>query len=458
MVVYDGSCVVVSRRVFLPRHTIKKSQIVNDLVLVDQRQDDFKTRNDLICFRELSNGYEVPKAYGKKYINKNNLKFRDDSLPGDKIRVGFKGTLRATQVPVVEKTMDALRKNQGAVLNLYCGFGKTTCANFVSSKLKLKTLILVHTSALAFQWRSRILDFVDGASVGMIRQSTFDVDGRTHVIGLMQSISKREYPSSSFDSFGLMIVDECHHVCADQLSKCIDVAGTKYRLGLSATPFRKDGFDQFLWHAIGDVAVTETRDHKSQNLAVEFVRISSPPGAKVHFTTRSSGKRTVNISRMVSDLCDPVLSSQRYSTIVDILKSKLDEKRHIIVLSDRRHHLEKMASDLRTVYGVESGFLVGGQKDNVNKRAEKFSIIFATYSYTSEGVDIPSLDTAVFATPRADIVQTTGRILRDCPTKKSPLVVDIVDSAVVFRNQMMKRQEYYKSLGAIFNRHSDLQT
>lgn len=74
-------------------------------------------------------------------------------------------------------------------------------------------------------------------------------------------------------------------------------------------------------------------------------------------------------------------------------------------------------------------------------------VILATYAFTSEGVDIPSLDTAVFGTPRADVVQTTGRILRKFPDKKTPLVVDFVDSPFVFRNQFKKREIYYKSLG-----------
>ena len=436
-----SSC-VVSRRVRIPKTFLQKPRVDADLIISDTRNPDFGVRENMKTYEELRHHFLVPKAYGLKYIRENNLPFRVVIPEGEKIDVSFKGQLRTAQVPVVDVAMKSLVREEGAVLNLYCGFGKTTCANMVSCRLGLKTLILVHTSALAEQWKERIEQFVQGCSVGMIRQTTCDIEGRTHVVGLMQSISKRKYERGTFDSFGLMIIDECHHVCAEQLSECMKVAGTKFRLGLSATPHRKDGFHHFLWSSIGEIAVTMERSSKTQELLVEAVLVTTGPST-VHSTKRKFGKSVVNMSRMVSDLCD---TDSRSYLLARTIKGKVDEGRHVIVLSDRRHHLV-VIEQLLDGFGVSTRFMVGGQKKKQDVSSANARVILATYAFTSEGVDIPSLDTAVFATPRSDVVQTTGRILRKFPDKKTPLVVDFVDSPFVFRNQFKKRARYYESLG-----------
>lgn len=435
------SC-VISRRVRIPKSFITKHRVDSELVISDTRNSDFGVRENMKTYEELKNHFLVPKTYGLRYIKQNKLPFRAVIPEGDRIDVRFKGQLRTAQVPVVDEAMEVLARDEGAVLNLYCGFGKTTCANMVSCRMGLKTLILVHTSALAEQWKQRIEQFVDGCSVGIIRQKTFDIEGRTHVVGLMQTISKRQYERGSFDSFGLMIVDECHHVCAEQLSKCIAVSGTKFRLGLSATPHRKDGFHHFLWSSIGEIAVNLERSSKTQELLVQAVLVTTGPST-VHSTRRKFGKSVVNMSRMVSDLSE---AQERSRLLATCIKEKVDEGRYIIVLSDRRHHLKTIETLLLGSFGLSCKFMVGGQKTSNSETGER--VILATYAYTSEGVDIPSLDTAVFATPRSDVVQTTGRILRKFPSKKTPLVVDIVDSPFVFRNQFKKRGLYYSSLGA----------
>lgn len=439
---------VVSRRVRIPKAYIDRATVEADLVLRDTRDSDFGLRPSLTTYQELSQHYLVPKAYGLTYIKNNNLPSTSIVPNGSPIQVSFRGTLRDAQVPVVQKTISTLLQDQGAVLNLYCGFGKTTCANMVSCRLGLKTLVLVHTSALAQQWKERIQQFVEGSSVGIIQQNTFDIDRRTHVIALMQTISKRVYEKGSFESFGLMIVDECHHVCAEQLSKCIAQSGTRYRLGLSATPYRKDGFHPFLWSSIGKIAVTMERSADTQDLRVEAVLVTCGPST-VHVTKRLSGRSVVNMSRMVSDLCDAEQAKSRTSLLLDrILLCVQEEERHVIVLSDRRQLLFELGRLLGKT-GVPIKYMMGGGQSQAQSKACARPVVLATYSFTSEGVDIPSLDTAVFATPRADVVQTTGRILRQYAGKKTPLVVDFVDAPFVFKNQFKKRQQYYASLGGV---------
>lgn len=438
---------VVRRNVYIPKKFIPKEKLLLDLVISDTRNSTFQTREDLVCFEETPASYSVPYIYGRKYILENELSSKTVIPKGDKIDVSFNGDLREQQIPVVQTAADVIKEEGGVVLNLYCGFGKTTVASYLSCKIKRKTLVLVHTTSLVEQWKERIHQFVKGASVGVIRQNTFDIEDKTHVIGLMQSISKRDYGKNAFDSFGLLICDEAHHLPAQELSKCMKVAGTRYRIGLSATPFRKDGFHPFLFHSIGRIACNIQRNEDSQDLLIEAIFVTTGP-SEVHVTRRAGGKKSINMARMISDLCDSQEAEHRTNNICQIILAKASEGRKIIVLSDRRGHLDNI-SQILVDHGMDDiGFMVGGRKKEDMKNAEKNQVIMATYAFCAEGVDIPTLDTAVYVTPRSDVIQTTGRILRKNKDKQTPMVIDFVDQPFVFRNQFEKRKGYYETLGA----------
>ncbi len=418
-------------------------KVKRDLILTDKRPDEFASREPFVCFSDGGDGYIVPKMYGIRFIQENNLLFEDRQKSGDSIpRVEFSGSLRGPQVEPVEKTIRALETGQGGVMCLYCGFGKTTCSLKVSCHFKKKTIILVHTTALVQQWKERIEQFVTNASVGVLQRDKVDVLGRTHVIALMQSVSRRKYPREMLDTFGLMIVDEAHHVCAAQLSRCVTRVGCKLRLGLSATPKRKDGMTQFLFDSIGPICAMAEREH--QRVLVNIV--SGGPADMVYM--RRNGKQLPNISKMVNNLCDAEI---RTELITKSVASALGEERHVIVLSDRRKHLRDIGDAIRQKLGVEVGFMVGGIRPADIAGVSVHRVIMATYAFCSEGLDIPSLDTCVFATPRSDIVQCCGRILRYQANKKTPLIIDLVDEAPVFLRQAKKRMAYYEKLGALLS-------
>ena len=113
--------------------------------------------------------------------------------------------------------MDAYRaaceKGHG-LLSLPCGFGKTVLALAISAHFKLRTMIIVHKEFLAQQWRERIEQFCPGAKVGIVQQNKKEVEGCDYVIAMLQSLSMKEYVFSDFESVGVLIVDECHHICA----------------------------------------------------------------------------------------------------------------------------------------------------------------------------------------------------------------------------------------------------
>lgn len=436
---------VISKKVRIPKEYISKEIIEKELVLEDSRPSDYASREPFVCYKELRDNYIVPKMYGTKLIRGNNLPFIDLQKEGDTVEISFSGSLREKQVREVTKTVESLESIQGGVMCLHCGFGKTTCSLYISCHFKKKTIILVHTTALLEQWKDRIEQFVSGSSVGVIQRDRIETESKTHVIALMQSISKRNYDESIFDSFGLMIVDEAHHVCASELSKCMGKIGCRLRLGLSATPDRKDGMTAFLYDSIGPVcSMVEMNPEK---ITVDIIGIDSGPSEMVYLFRK--GKQSPNIAKMVNNLCDPVNMDAVFRTniITRIIKRCADSGRHIIVLSDRRSHL-KWIGDLLSGMGVNVGFMVGGISPKDIERVSKSRVIMATYAYCSEGLDIPSLDTCVFVTPRSDIIQCCGRILRKYSGKQTPYIVDFSDNCPVFMGQAMKRRKYYKKLGA----------
>lgn len=443
---------IISRRVKIHyEDVIDKGELENELKILGA-QSDFCSRKPMICFKKTKDAYIVPKTYGLKYVKKHGLQYEHVIGNGDTMTIPFNGALRENQKEVVDIAIDTLKKDEGITLHLYCGFGKTCISIYLACKLQMKTLIFVHTKALSLQWEERIGEFAKGASIGYIRQNVFDIEGKDFVIASMQTICSRDFDSKLFDSFGLSIWDEAHHVAAETLSKCIYKAGSKYRIGLTATPVRKDKFEDVLFNAIGDLSSSVERSNNSQELKVEVIDITDGP-SDVRTMWRG-GKECLNIARMINELSE---SFTRTSSIIKSIVEKYKEGRHILVISDRREHLKVMASMLDKEDISEYGFLVGGMKDEENSNAYLNRIIFATYSYCSEGVDIASLDTVFLTTPRRDVIQTVGRILRKHPEKKTPLVVDFIDCQQVFKNQSYARNKYYKTLGGIiFHFNQDL--
>jgi len=325
-----------------------------------------------------------------------------------------------------------------------CGSGKTIMANYISCKVGLKTIIIVHTSILLDQWIERISQFVDGAKIGIIQQNKFDIIGKTHVIASMQTLVSRAstYDSSLFDCFGLLIVDEAHTTGAEMLSKAIGIIGCKYRLGLSATPFRKDKFDKVNFYSIGEIGASIKRDSESQELNVECIHLDFP--VKIHYITRAGGRKLPNLAKMVNEICE---NDDRNDCIVSSILKNVKENRHIIVTSSRRNHLKVLADKLTGSGFHDFGYLIGGLKKDPT--VEKKQVLLCTYSFVAEGLDIPSLDSLIMVCPKVDVIQTCGRILRKHPGKKVPVIIDFVDTqGNVFKNQSTKRIKYYKTLGA----------
>ena len=312
-------------------------------------------------------------------------------------------------------------------------------AIYILSKLKKKSLIIVHKDFLLQQWKERIQQFAPSATIGLIKASKIDVD-KDIVLGSLQSLSMKEYDPSVFKDFGFLCIDEIHHTAAEVFSEALKKVNFKYSLGLSATPKRKDGLSKvFIWH-VGDIVFNISKRTDSLNVILRKYFESSPNYCQEIFMFKDK----LNLARMINNICD---YNPRTDFIIDIIQNIIqeDNNRKILVLTDRRNHVDTLLNKLKELE-ISSGPYYGGIKDNILKESETKQVIIGSFAYSSEGLDIRGLNALILASPKSEVTQIIGRILRDKPEERlcTPLVIDIVDAFSIFPKQAKKRLTYYK--------------
>jgi superfamily II DNA or RNA helicase len=378
----------------------------------------------------------LPRFYG---IQRFGIPTENNILPGDPISVTFQGGLREEQKPIEDIYLKNAQENGGGIISLRCGGGKTVLALHIISVLKVKTIVIVHKDFLMTQWRDRIQQFIPDARIGKIQQNTIDTDNKDIVLAMVQSLSMKEYDEDTFDSFGLVVFDECHHLGAEVFHKSMAKVASKYSLGLSATPKRKDGLTRVFEWFIGPVVFAQTT--KNEDYAeVQLIPFESEDSQynKVELNFR----KEPCMPRMINNICNHV---PRTEMIFELIQKHNSEGRTILILSDRREHLNQL---YKLLSDYSRGFYVGGMKPNELRDSQTKDILLATYSMASEGMDIPSLNTVILSSPKSDVEQSVGRIFRKkaCDRTFHPLIIDIQDCFSMFEKQCQKRITFYRKM------------
>jgi superfamily II DNA or RNA helicase len=384
----------------------------------------------------------VPKFWGlNKYQLADNIIERND-----KISVKFNGQLRDYQQKIVDTVMPIITSKGGGIISLPCGDGKTCIAIHIFTKLKLKTLVIVHKSFLLDQWKESISKFTD-AKIGLIRSNIIDVDDKDIVIGMLQSLSMKDYHSSIFKKFDLLIVDEVHNIATKVFSKALPKINVPYTIGLSATPKRDDGLSKVFYWFLGDMIFQkEKKKNNSVNVNVLKFKIDEDSHEIKKYREVKTRTGDPNLALMITNISEV---DSRNNMIVKQIDTILKEEpeRNILILSSRieQLHILKEKTDIK-LPNNPSGFYIGKMKPKELKKSEENQIIYATYEMVNEGFDLPKLNTLIFATPRSKIEQAVGRIMRQQSFDINPLIVDIIDEIGVFKGQWFKRCKYYKNL------------
>ena len=388
-------------------------------------------------FLENAKKLYLPKFYGIEKFGE----AKENKVPaGDDIDVEFKFSIRPNQEEPVKKCMEAYKKVGGGILSLGCGQGKTIIGLHLISRLKKKTLVIVHKEFLLNQWIERIEQALPDARVGRIQQSTYDVDDKDIVIGMLQTISMKDFSLIDFDCFGHVIIDEAHRIPSQVFSRALQKINCPYMLGLSATPNRKDGLTKILKWYIGDIVYQNKVNNATSVLVKRYiVKSENPVYNQELFDFRGRVKMATMINNITQYFYRTKISVR---VIQELLK---EDGRKILLLSDRKNHLNDIYKFVTTNNICTVGYYVGGMKKEKLKESEGMELILGTFAMANEGLDIEALNTLILASPKSDIVQSCGRILRKSHCSIEPVIVDMVDKFSIFENQSNKRLKYYRT-------------
>ena len=395
-------------------------------------------------FRENANKIYLPRFYGVARYGKPANSEIDE---GDDISLAFIKPLRDYQENIIDIYMKYVdnsicsqseQKGSGGILEVQCGAGKTVMALKIVSLVKKKTLIIVHKEFLMNQWIERIAEFLPEAKVGKIQGQQFDVEGKDIVIGMLQSLYDKEFPADAFSSFGLTIIDEVHRIGSEQFSRALFKTITPYMLGISATVERKDKLTKVLYMFIGEKIYSKERTDEDQ-VSVRGIHYvaSDKEFNEVELDYRGNTK----YSTMITKLCE---FGPRSDFIVRVIRDLIaeDDEKQIMVLCHNRSLLSYLFDSIVFRGFATVGYYVGGMKQKNLQETELKQIVLATYAMAAEALDIKTLSTLVMVTPKTDITQSVGRILR--VKHANPVIVDIVDAHDPFKKQWLQRKRFYK--------------
>ena len=233
----------------------------------------------------------------------------------------------------MNKYINFVKESGGGLLDVDPGKGKTVMGLYIIAKLKKKTLVIVHKSFLLNQWIERIQQFLPNARVGKIQGQIVDIEDKDIVIGMLQSLSQKEYPENLFDSFGLSIYDETHHLGAEVFSRCMMKTITNYTLGLSGTMQRKDGLTKVFKMFLGDIIhkeKTDTSEHKVIVKAIHY-KVNDDDFNEIKYDYRGNPL----YSTMISKLCN---YNHRSEFILKVLHTELENNpdQQIMILAHNK--------------------------------------------------------------------------------------------------------------------------
>lgn len=385
---------------------------------------------------DLDSAVGVPMHFGLELARQKGLKVTYQLCEGRPIQVSslpdpFHPNAAPNQEAFFSSTVEACRRSPAVLAEAPTGSGKTATACHVIGTFKRSTLVIVPSKELAANWRKELSLHLGlrEEDMGIVEGNKCVYEGKAVTLAVIHNLVQKEFSAEFYDSFGILIWDECHRLGAESFSQSMGLFAARYRLGLTATPRRKDGAQALFLDYFGPPSVRA----ESEAMAAE-VRVVNIPhrlsSAQLSFC-RTNESLVKALSRAV----------YRNEELVKLIRVLYRNGRNVLVISDKIKQLQSLmrlcaegpqalpAPDMglftRTVYDRKK--VRTQPQEYLDRVKAECRVIFTTYQMSKEGINIPRLDAGIDATPKADGVQCIGRIRRPVPGKKTPVWFTIRD-------------------------------
>lgn len=407
----------------------------------------------ITCFEEKGNYLLIPRGLKDKVLeafDSNGISYQltDKRSLGQPIKATFKGTLRPKQSVVANHVL----KSEMGVLCAGTGFGKTVLGLYAVAQRCVSTLIITNRKQLLDQWVLSAEIFLDlpPNEIGTIKAGKVKPTGVLDV-AMAQTLAHQKDWGTLSRQYGMIIVDECHHAASLQFETILKRFQSKYVLGLSATPNRRDGHQPIVYMQCGPIRYRVNLKKENRTQPVMHV-------LEVHETPFKS-EPTQESKRIQETFKELIANDARNRAIVQDIEKAYHEGRFCLVITERKEHLERLKVALS---GIERLASVCGNKKTKErqKELERFknfrkeeggAVLLATGKLVGEGFDNPQLDTLFLTMPISDrslLIQYVGRLHRLCDQKHEVRVIDYRDSQERRLEKMFaKRLKIYKAIG-----------
>ena len=407
------------------------------------------------CSGETENALLLPRGnidQIQKLLNDCNVPYEitDAREAGMCIEVAFTAELYAEQ----KAALQAMLESDIGILSAGTGFGKTVTAAALIAERKTNTIILVQTHTLLEQWKKaikRFLNYEAGTIAAGKDMSTGIID-----IAIVKSLTEKNSDAVKprRHTYGMLIVDECHHVSAFGTGNLVKSFRSKYVYGLTATPVRRDGRQKIIFMQCGQILYATTT--KQMNRVQNFEHYFIPRFTNFHIAAENADNSKQSIQNYYSEM---IKADPRNLLIVSDVQTAVKAGRTPLVLSDRIEHLKLLKENLKDA--AANVIVITGKGTQKQKKeqleilnkvpASESLIVLATGKYAGEGFDNPRLDTLMLAMPfswKGTLAQYCGRLHRNFVGKDEVLIFDYVDFRLpVFDRMYRNRLKGYKQLG-----------
>jgi Uncharacterized protein conserved in bacteria len=378
--------------------------------------------------------------------------WRDGRENGRIIEAAFNGVLRDEQ----DAALRALLAFDNGVLSATTAFGKTVVAAALIAARKVSTLVLVNRRPLLDQWKARLAMFLRAdEKIGQLGGGKNSLGGMID-IAIIQSLARGDEVSEIVRNYGMVIVDECHHISAVSFERVLKETAARYVYGLTATPKRQDGHHPIITMHCGQIRYNDDAKLQAQRRPFEHFVIPRFTSLRIPIEADGAVGAAPSIQKIYAEICQ---SESRNDMIAADIIEAAAAGRNALVLTERKSHVETLEKLLRgkapaaiTLVGGKSTKERNAQMSKIdNVPADQPLVIIATGKYVGEGFDAPRLDTLFLAMPIAwqgTLSQYVGRLHRLHDAKREARVYDYVDIHIAVLDRMYaKRVKGYAALG-----------